>query len=55
VIAHPVDETADRLFALGDNALFAAAAAIYAEKSPSGFTKDVWDVTSVEDVLRYRK
>jgi len=55
ILADPADETADRFFALGENAGLAAAAALYAEKSPSGFTKDVWDVTSVEDVLRYRK
>ncbi len=55
IIGHPVDETADRLLALGENSGLSMAAALYAEKSPSGFTKDVWDVTSVEDVLKYRK
>jgi len=55
VIAHPVDETADRLFALGGNTGLAAAAAIYSEKSSSGFKKEAWDATSVADVLRYRE
>ncbi|WP_319379270.1 hypothetical protein [uncultured Methanocorpusculum sp.] len=55
VIDHPVDETADRLFALNEAAGLPAATALYAEKSPSGFKKEAWDVTSVEDVLKYRE
>ncbi|ABN07716.1 Tetratricopeptide TPR_2 repeat protein [Methanocorpusculum labreanum Z] len=54
VIAHPVDETADRLFTLNDAAGLPAAAALYSEKSPSGFKKEAWDAVSVEDVLKYR-
>ena len=55
IIARPLDETADRLFALNDAGCLPMAAVLYSEKSPSGFKKEAWDVTSVEDVLKFRE
>jgi tetratricopeptide (TPR) repeat protein len=55
VIDHPVDEPADRLFALNEKGGLPAAAALYSEKSVTGFQKEAWNVTSVEDVLLFRE
>ncbi len=55
VIEHPRDETADRLFALNEKGGLPAAAALYSEKSVTGFQKEAWNVTSVEDVLQFRE
>ena len=54
ILAHPVDETADQLFALNEAAGLPAAAALYSEKSPSGFRKESWDAASAADVFAYR-
>ena len=54
ILAHPVDETADQLFALNEAAGLPAAAALYAEKSPEGFRKEAWDAVSAADVFAYR-
>jgi tetratricopeptide (TPR) repeat protein len=55
ITERPMDEAADRFFALGGPANLSMAAALYSEKSQNGFVKDAWDVTSVADVLKYRK
>jgi len=55
ITERPMDEAADRFFALGGPANLSMAAALYSEKSQNGFVKDAWDVTLVADVLKYRK
>ena len=54
ITEHPMNELADRYFALADPANLSMAAALYSEKSPAGYAKDAWDAASVEDVLKYR-